>query len=66
MQYYKINYDGGSAVATSANSLTDDEIRQKALEKGIGDQFDTVLSIENITDDEDEKAAFADVTYSLD
>lgn len=48
---------------TSESPLTEEEIIQKALDKDIIDT--DFANVEDITDDEDEKTAFADVTYPI-
>ena len=63
MNIYKINIDGSSVAVSSESKLTDEEVIQKALDNEI---IDTAFAnVEDITDDEDEKAAFADVTYPV-
>lgn len=63
MKVYKINTDGSSVAVTSEASLSDEEVIQKAYEK---DLIDTVnADVEDITEDDDERQAFADVTYSI-
>ena len=63
MNIYKINIDGSSVAVSSKAKLTDEEVIQKALDNEIID--DPNAEVENITDDDDEKAAFADVTYQI-
>lgn len=63
MNIYKINVNGSSVAVSSESKLTDEEVIQKALDNEIIDEDFAV--VEDITDDEDEKAAFADVTYPV-
>lgn len=63
MKVYKINTDGSSVAVTSENSLSDEEVIRKAYEQDIIDT--TNANVEDITDDDDERKAFADVTYPI-
>lgn len=63
MNIYKINVNGSSVAVSSESKLTDEEVIQKALDNEIIDEDFAV--VEDITDDDDEKAAFADVTYPV-
>lgn len=63
MFIYKINIDGSSVAVSSETELTDEDVIRKALDNEIID--DANADVEDITDDEDEKAAFADVTYRV-
>lgn len=63
MKTYKINIDGSSVAVTSESPLSELEVIQKALDEDIIDTANA--NVEDITDDEDEKTAFADVTYPI-
>ena len=63
MKFYKINTDGSSVAVTSETSLSDEEVIQKAYEKDIIDTDNA--NVEDITEDDDERKAFADVTYPI-
>lgn len=63
MKVYKINTDGSSVAVTSETALSDEEVIKKAYEQDIIDT--TNANVEDITDDDDERKAFADVTYPI-
>lgn len=63
MKVYKINTDGSSVAVTSETTLSDEEVINKAYDKDIIDTDNA--NVEDITDDDDERKAFADVTYPI-
>jgi hypothetical protein len=63
MKVYKINTDGSSVAVTSETPLSDEEVIKKAYDKDIIDTDNA--NVEDITEDDDERQAFADVTYQI-
>lgn len=63
MKVYKINTDGSSVAVTSETPLSDEEVIKKAYDKDIIDTDNA--NVEDITEDDDERQSFADVTYQI-
>ena len=63
MKVYKINTEGSSVAVTSETSLSDEEVIKKAYDNDIIDTDNA--NVEDITEDDDERQAFVDVTYPI-